>query len=107
MYTSTIKQLTGFKVGTAVVCVGFGAVGLSCAFILSYGYFWRRVIFIKGVEIIMMALILGFVLSGFVVEPLLIFSLYPFAYYVYHKTNQYQITPFGNFKFKSPVVKHD
>ncbi|XP_071136768.1 uncharacterized protein [Mytilus edulis] len=107
MYTSTIRQLTGIKVDPTVVCLGFGAVGVSSAFILSYGYFRRRAIFIKGVGIVMMAHILLYLLSGFVVEPLLILILYPFAYYAYKKTNQYKLTPFGNLKFKSQIEKHD
>lgn len=107
MYTSTIDHCTGFKVDTAVVCVGLGTTGLLCAVILTYGYFLRRVIFIRGVGIVIMAFILVFALSGFLVESLLIFALYPFAFYVYKKTDQYKITPFGSFKFNSSVQKHD
>ncbi|VDI69869.1 Hypothetical predicted protein [Mytilus galloprovincialis] len=107
MYTSTLDQCTGFKVDTVVVCVGLGTTGLLCAIILSYGYFLRRVIFIRGVGIAMLTFILCFAFSGFLVEPLLIVALYPFAYYVYKKTNQYKITPFGHLKFDSSVQKHD
>ncbi|XP_063404340.1 uncharacterized protein LOC134687813 [Mytilus trossulus] len=92
MYASAIEQCAEFNVDTTIVCLVLGTTGLLCAIILSYGYFLRRVIFIRAVGIVMMAFILVFAFSGFLVEPLLIVALYPFAFYVYRKTDQYKIT---------------